>query len=327
MFRFVKSFCFFSLVFVALAVGSLLMWPTSGIANNGSVVRVATAGPQDAPLKSMSPASSAESKAAEPKQGAGDAAQKYGLNSAGDVIDLTRLVLENTRDQTTNLTSFIERATTVIVVFFTLLGAVGAAFGWNKLHDMEKAASDALAKFQKDLDQLNLTASQLQTNFQARLDSATALVHGEINDQIELIAARAEIDQAINGKFESEMANRMLANACKRIEAVLANQQVSIKARIRGMAHVAYAKKRLGDVEAAFAAVEQAANLAKDAEPTMFSLLAYNAACYACILQKPDCLRWLADAVAANPQHKEGAMKDPDFAGLKDTQEFQALVA
>jgi hypothetical protein len=309
--RFFKTFIFLSVIFLALTLGPLLLLPLSG--DRGGEVAAQT-------VKLGQAASQ------NPRRELVDAPSKFALNSAGDVIDMTRLVLESTRDHTANLTNFIERATTVIVVFFTLLGAVAAAFGWSKLRDMEDAAKTALSKFQGDLDQLNAHALGGQTTFHEKLDAATAQVHREINNQIELIAARAEIDQAINGKFELAMSNRMLANACKRIDVVLADQQVSTKARIRGMADAAFAKKRLGQIELALDAVVAAANLAEGDQPEMYPLLAYNAACYSCLLGKSDALTWLAAAIKANPQHKDGAKADTDFATLKDDPNFQSLV-
>ena len=302
--RFLKTFFWFCVIFSMLTLGPLLLWPSSGEREgfaSAQITKPAQSNGKNAPVV------------------AAEVTPKLALGSAADVINMTRLVLETTRDHTANLTNFIERATTVIVVFFTLLGAVAAAFGWHKLRDMEQEAKKALEKFETEL-------TSGQSTFQEKLNAATAQVHREINNQIELITARAEIDQATNGKFDASMSNRMLANACKRIDVVLNDKDVSIKARIRGMADVAFAKKRLGDTEAALASVVEAAKLAGENQPEMYSLLAYNAACYSCLLDKADALVWLAAAIKANPQHKEGAQKDADFKKIEENEQFKALV-
>ena len=59
-----------------------------------------------------------------------------------DVVDMTRLVLEMSRDQTTHTAHYIEIATKVIVIFFSVLGAIGAAFGLCLLSVEHAAVTD-----------------------------------------------------------------------------------------------------------------------------------------------------------------------------------------
>lgn len=312
-----KKFLLLGFLFCTITLGALSLLTLPASAKDAAAV---------APISAASaPVVSPPGKVNPTRTNAGP--QSNAVSDPKDVIELSKLVIEVTRDQTSNLARYIEYSTTVIVVFFSLLGAVGAAFGWYKLNDMEATAAAAMANFQKDLDAFKTKAQDMQGDFKASIDSATADLHREINDQIELIAARAEIDQAINGKFEPAQGNRMLANASKRIQVVLDSHQVSIKARIRGMADLAFALKRLGDHEKAFQTVTDAADSAQSLEPKMFPLLAYNAACYATLLDKPDSCEWLSKAIAANAQYKEAAKKDVDFEKIRETSRFKELTA
>ena len=219
----------------------------------------------------------------------------------------------------------VERAATVIVVFFTLLGAIATAFGWHKFNDMKAAADAVLEKYRGDMQAAQQNAAATHAEFEESLEKAMIATRKEMNGQIELMAARVELDQAINGKFDQQLSNRMLSNAIKRISNVLDGQEMSIKAKIRGLADLAFARKRLGDVESAFETVHQAATLAKAEAPTMFPLLAYNAACYACLLRKAEATQWLREAIDADPQYKENAAKDGDFENIRDSEGFKAL--
>ena len=294
-----------SAVFCTLTVAGLLGWPSTTKATQSAAAVPPPATSSSAPKGLSIPA-------AEPAP----APKSFAVNSAGDVIDVARLVLETTRDQTASVTSLIERAATVIVVFFTLLGATATAFGWHKFNDMKVAADQVLDKYREDMAAAQKNAAALHAEFEDSLEKATIATRKEMNGQMELMAARGELDQAINGKFDPQLANRMLNNAVKRISSVLEGQEMSTKAKIRGLADLAYARKRLGDVETAFETVHKAADLARADAPSMFPLLAYNAACYACLLNQAEAIQWLKDAIAADSQYKENAAKDSDFASI-----------
>lgn len=317
--RVILRFILLGAVFCVLTVGALVAWSTESGTKEGAVAQLPS-GASEVVIDTLQRPPAEKPSIGVPPTGTGT------IYAPRDVVDLTRLVLEASRDQTAHLARYIEYATTIVVVFFTLLGAVGATFGLHKLHDVENTAKAAVEKFEKDLSSLKQGADARQAEFQSNIDKATADLHREINDQIELIAARAEIDQAMNFvKQDAGLANRMLRNASTRIEAVLTRQQVSVKGRIRGMADLAYTVKRLGDHERAHSVVMEAAHLAKNSEPTMFPLLAYNTACYASLLDKVDACDWLSQAIQANPQYKESAKKDQDFDKIKDSERFKKL--
>ena len=321
-----KNIILFAVLFVAFTVSALLLWPGSGNAReHGSAA--ATSRSSGTEVQQEQGGNSPSTKAISALQATQVVAPGV-IYAPRDVVDMTRLVLEASRDQNSHLAHYIERATTIIVVFFTLLGAVGAAFGLHKINDVEKKAKEAIDKFENDLKASREKATTLETEFQQKIFEATNALHREIDDQVDLTAAREEIDQAINGKFETTSMNRMLTNAAARIQVVLEKKTVSDKARIRGLAHLAFAKKRLGSFEAATDYILDAAALAEKSYPEMLPLLAFNAACYSALdtRQKSDPCIWLAKAIQLNPQYKESAADDPDFNGIKETERFRALL-
>ena len=309
--RLIKAIFLASVVSVVFTMGLLFFWPS-----------ISQASPKSAIAEVVQPNATVPVIAAASQQ-----SEDFSPKSASDVIDVARLVLEVTRDQSSSLASFIERATTIIVVFFTLLGAGVAALGWNKMRDMEDAAKSALLKFETELDALQSNASRTQGEFNTSLEAATASVRNELNVQVELMGARAELDQAIHGNRDMALTNRMLTNAIKRIEAALATKEkISAKGTIRGIADLAYAKKRLGDLEGALAAIETAITLARSEATSMLPLLVYNAACYASLLGKQEALAKLAEAIELNSEYKDSAPKDPDFTALYEDPAFQVIV-
>jgi tetratricopeptide (TPR) repeat protein len=220
-----------------------------------------------------------------------------------DVVDMTRLVLEVTRDQATHTAHYIEIATTVIVVFFSVIGAVGAAFGMHKIGDIEKHTE------------------KIKGKIEAEMQEKINALHREINDQSELLTAKAEINTANGDAF-------VLKNAAQRIREVLDRNQVSKESRIRGLADYAYAIKRTGDILDALKHIKEAADLAKDHAPQMIALLAFNAACYECMLgHESHSLEWLKLAIEKNPDYKSSAKADKDFSKINEHEAFKRLVA
>lgn len=313
--KYLRTFAVVSLLFCVFVVGALVLWPTSTEAKNHTETNVSAG--TTAGLVSVGNL---------PLTTAASGLQGGQVPGAGlkEVLDVSRLVLEASRDHSNNLARYIEHATTVIVVFFTLLGAVGATFGLHKLHDVDERAKAAIQKFEDDIKAARDSATTLESEFRLQIESANTDLRREINDQIELVVARVEIEQSIKS---AAVDARMLRNASKRIQAVLDRKEVSNKARIRGLADLAFAKKRLGDHESAFFLVVEAANEAENNEAEMFPLLAYNAACYASLLSKPEALDWLRKAIHKVPHYKESALKDTDFACMKESASFKELLA
>ncbi|MEO7161255.1 MAG: hypothetical protein ABJA84_03870 [Polaromonas sp.] len=248
-------------------------------------------------------------------------------NKAGEFIDMARLVLESSRDQTATTTAFIERATTVIVVFFTLLGVGGALLGWSKLRDMEASANSAIKQFNTDLEQLRDGASGLSAEFSQMIESSMGGVRAEMLARIELLAASAEIAHAKNGNESAQQKMQLLSTAAKRLDAVVKRPELSPETRIRGLADLGYAKKRLGDVDSAFSVVQEAATLAKHHAPDMYPLLAYNAACYSAILGRTEASDWLSRAINENAEYRDNACADEDFLKVRDFEWFKKLTA
>jgi tetratricopeptide (TPR) repeat protein len=240
-----------------------------------------------------------------------------------DVIDMTRLVLEASRDQTSHLAHYIERGTTVIVILFSVLAACGAVFGLKNLHEIEARARLVSTKIEAELketsDKLRLSIGDLSSSFTR-----------EIDEQTELLAARAEIGTSLVNSSNIDI--RMLRNAEKRIEAVLKlnDYKVSTRGGIRGFADLAFAKKRLGDHEGALATailgLEAAESIAPKAQDAL-ELLSYNVACYSSLLNKSNACEWLEKAIKLNPQFKVNAQADADFDKIKNLSRFKELVS
>ena len=242
-----------------------------------------------------------------------------------DVVDMTRLVLETSRDQTTHLAHYIEHATTVLVVFFTLLGAVGASVGLHKLNDIDAKAKAAMERFENDLNVAKAAAAELAARFKDNVDAADVDLRREIDDQIELVMARVEMEQSLKGPV---LDNRGLTNAKKRLSAVLDRNQISAKGRIRGGADLAFILKRLGDEDAAYGVVCAASETASKYQPSSVPLLEYNAACYASLLDKQkEAIRHLKAAIGGDSTCKTLAACDEDFKNIKNTDEFKAMIA
>lgn len=293
-----KRMVFYSVIFSAITVTSLmLLSPSTGVAKeHGSPV---ASGAAAAPMLE-----GADSRFAGRTVKAVQANQALAsgmVYAPRDVVDMTRLVLEVSRDQTTHSAHYIEMATTVIVVFFSVIGAVGAAFGMHKIGDIERSA-----------DKIK---QRIETQMQEKIDG----LHREINDQAELLTGKAEINTAGGDAF-------LINNAAQRIKAVLDRNHISKQSRIRGLADYAYAIKRTGDVRDALRNIQEAAALAKEYAPKMFPLVAFNAACYESILgNSANALDWLKQAIEKNPTYKDLAKKDADFSKLSELDEFKEL--
>lgn len=300
------KFLLLSCLSCALTVGALWSWPAA------SANLVATSNAQ------QKPPTTAFDKAA--VVGKDEASYK-----AGEFIDMARLVLESSRDQAATTTAFIERATTVVIVFFTLLGTGAALLGWSKLRDMEGSANNAIQQFNTDLEQLRDGASGLSAEFSRTLEASMEGVREEMLTRIELLAASAEIAQANNGKESDQQKIQLLATAAKRLEAALTRSELSPVTRIRGLADLGFARKRLGDVDSAFSVVQEAAIMAMQHARDMYPLLAYNAACYSALLGRSEACDWLTKAINEKSEYKDNACADQDFLGVRESEGFKKL--
>lgn len=348
--RILREFLLLGVLFCLFTVGSLMLWSSSTVAKESTQGRMHLAAAQTNSIPEQG-GNSPTAKAIAGAQG-GQVLGAGVIYAPRDVVDLTRLVLETSRDQTTHVTDLIGHGTVVIVVFFTLLGAVGGAFGLHKLRDIETKANDEVKKFERYLEVSRGTTDAMEKEFRQSIEAAAADLktskeradtlekeftqsialatedlHRELNDQIELLGARVEIDQSMKAELNRDQTNRLLTNASKRIKTVLDRNQVSVEAKIRGLADLAWAQKRLGDIEQSLEHILSAAAAAKEQKPGMYPLLAFNAACYSSLLNKPNACDWLAEAIRVAPHYKQSARTDPDFDTIKDSQRFKELVA
>ncbi len=305
--RFTIKFLLLSCLSCVLTVGALWSWPAA------SANLVGASGTQQQPV------------AAGDKSAVGG--KEEASYKAGEFIDMARLVLESSRDQAATTTAFIERATTVIIVFFTLLGVGGALIGWTKLHDMETSANNAIQQFNTDLELLRDGATGVSAEFSRTIENAMREVRAEMLARIELLAASAEIAHAKNGNESLQQKMQLLSTAAKRLEAVITRPELSPETKIRGLADLGYARKRLGDVDRAFTVVQEAASLAKQHAPDMYPLLAYNAACYSALLGRAEASDWLSKAISEKAEYRDNACADEDFLKVRDLEWFKTITA
>lgn len=242
-----------------------------------------------------------------------------------EFVDVARLVLEQTRDQTAATAAHIDRAIYLIIAIFALLGGVGGWLGWSKLNTMETKAEGLIQTFNSDLDQLRQSAGQIRDGFTQSLDAAMNELRAEINGRIELLTARAEIAYAEN-ETDPKLKLGGFASAISRIESALLLPDLPSSTKIKGLADLGYAKKRQGDVNGAMVKVMEAAGIAELDVPAMFPLLAYNAACYAVLLGRADARQWLQKAIHANAEYRESACQDADFSAVHQEQWFIELI-
>ncbi len=327
--KILRKLFWFSLIFSTLSCAGLLLIPLSSVAKEPVHHRAEVASnilPKPENHGGNSPSVKAINNL-----------QTNQLNSSGviyaprDIVDLTRLVLEANRDQTSHLAHYIERGTTVIVILFSVLAACGAVFGLKNLNDIENRAREFSKKIETELGaKLKETTDGFEkhmSGFENDMSNLNIKLTKEIDEQTELLAARAEIATSLIN--QSSIDTRMLSNAVKRIEAVLKrnNYQVSTRGGIRGLADLAFAKKRLGDHEGALQAIEKAINFAEKVAPEALGLLNYNAACYASLSKRLDACGWLEKAIHLNVQYKTSALTEVDFDNIKATDCFIKLVS
>lgn len=251
--------------------------------------------------------------------------QEQNSTTPAQLLDVARLVLESNRDQASATAGQIERASLLIIAFFSIIGLGGGALGWYKLKDMQKAADEAIKAFTSDLDAFRKGAASLSAEFEQSLDSSMKELRAETNTRIELLTARAEIAMA---ERESDAKEKGVGftSAIGRIEKALQTPYLPQTTKIKALADLAYAKKRYGDTAGAYEKVAEAADIAKQVAPNMRPLLAYNAACYAVLLGRAEAPIWLTEAIAGGENFRHSACTDEDFKKVHGERWFIELI-
>lgn len=218
-------------------------------------------------------------------------------------VDIARLVLETTKAQTESVFSTINFLVGVGTAVVAILVALAAFFGYREWKDLKR----------------------LRDSFQLQMDKLSEEMRQEINAQIELTSARAEIDTALR-ESEHAASSRMYRNAIVRIQSQLSKSpHISSTARIRGLADVAFAKKRLGETSEALNAIEQAL-IIEDEDVARRALLTYNAACYAAIVKKFEiCEKRLGESIRLDLAKRGQAGADDDFKNVRELDWFIRL--
>ena len=171
-----------------------------------------------------------------------------------NLLDVARLVLETTKAQTESVYSTINLLMGIGAGIAAILLASAAFFGYREWRDLKR----------------------LRATFQERLDEQAEEMRQEINAQIELTSARVEIDTALR-ESDQATSSRMYRNAIKRIQLQLERSpHLSPIAKVRGLADIGFAMKRLGQTQDALSAIEAALSLVSTDDVARRSLLAYR---------------------------------------------------
>lgn len=268
-----------------------------------------------------------------------------------NVIDVARLVLETTKEQSENNARMIQVASTVVVVMFSLVAAFLGFFGWNKLIDMENAANNIVKQFNADTDDLTNNLSKEAVDFKEgvkkKIEENMTSLHNEMIAQSEFIFARTELNGVLQSKVIFEAGCGSLSAAEKavhlnnfnadldrvvaRLVKALESKDISNKVRIRGLADAAYAVKRRGDAERALTFIDEALKVVDPKSNDMtdsHALLSYNAACYSAMLNKDDSIieNYLRQSIKLSGKYLEIAKSDEDFSTVKSKVWFQTLI-
>lgn len=255
-----------------------------------------------------------------------------------DVVDMTRLVLEISRDQTLHTNHVIERATHVVVILFVVLGAIAGLWGIHKVDEFDEKVDKLLKRHEASVESSAQAANQelqkLINAHQKMSDESLKSLDKQREAMVELIAGRIYIDQGLT-YFEAgraDLSTEWFKAGVDRINRVLSKHpEVSPQSRLRSLAGVGYAYKRLGKVDAAYAALVQAVEIAKTHQDESLAFLNFNASCYAALLSKSEeCFQYLKDAIVLDQEHKASAVVEMkaggDFHSIKDSAEFLAII-
>lgn len=121
-----------------------------------------------------------------------------------------------------------------------------------------------------------------------------------------------------------------LQQAANTFEGLVNKSDVSWKLRAWGYAYLAHILKRLHRYLEALHAIKSATELTRTNDPGNHSLAnyLYNAACYSSLNDKLDqSLDFLKECIALDPKYKVHASADPDFAKLRDNEEFKRIIS
>lgn len=238
-----------------------------------------------------------------------------------DVVDMSKLVLDISRENTAHVAHYIEIATTVIVVFFSVLGALAAAFGLHKMDDLDQKASKAVKAFEEGLQQSRDEMKKLENAHTLALSSATETLNSRIRNLTSVLSARVEIQLSNRADVTEDQKKRVFQQVSTALSAALSDGSDGALVgvvRSRALSDLAWVKKRTGQIDEAIEAIDEAISIAEHDGLGSLGLLHFNAACY-CSLKSnfPDSLKHLKTAVGKEPRYRNAALEEQDFADLR----------
>jgi tetratricopeptide (TPR) repeat protein len=257
-----------------------------------------------------------------------------------DVVDMTRLVLETSNKVLTNADKYaehthkmIELSTQVIVVFFVVLGAIGALVGIHRVehvdHKIDAFEKDGKLLIQKHDDELK----KLMSDHDRKLEGLSKQAKQQSEALVELLNGRHCIDQGMQLLEAGEtnaghLSNKWFQRGADRLEQVLDRypDMASVNL-VRGLMDIGVARKRLGQYDKALDAVERAVKIAQTDFVSAVGSLSFNAGCYCALTGQPDkAIEYLKRAIDASPDLKV-KLDDADLNSLVGNLDFNKLRA
>lgn len=192
----------------------------------------------------------------------------------------------------------------------------------ERLDSAEKSFQEAK---RQHLEAINEDLQTAKSDQQAAIRELTSkfVAQSEFNSKALVIAAT--IWEYVG---KDELDDDEMKEAVRLVKSIIPDEQTtSLDPFLEGvlLIRMAFAQKRLGDFEGAFASAQRAVTLNGN-DVKHFWL--FNTACYAALAHKHEqCQQYVALAVAKDPAAKDKLAGDEDFDGVKDEAWFQQLLA
>lgn len=255
-------------------------------------------------------------------------AQTLLMTTSTEVLQVSKIVLEHTRDHIDEMRHFMFGS-------FAAILAIAAFFGFRGFKDIvdpikqsisdvktatAKQVADSLQKFIVESQKI----SQINGKALAALPFALILIDdAEKLEKINLVVAK----EGLKSPYDRKEIEKTYHDIVRTVDDVLSeSHSPRLDAYVAGLLLMrkAYALKRLNDFEGAFACSSQAIKLNGDkTKPDWY----YNHACYAAKSKHSDeCFSALRTAIRLDNRNRGEADGDPDFEGVRQNPRFEMLM-
>jgi hypothetical protein len=234
-----------------------------------------------------------------------------------EYLSLLRAVLETAKENNEHLKTTI----TVGGAMIGIIVALFALFGYREVRAFLSPLSEKLTKLEADYSS---KSDGLTKKLEAKL-------HHDISALLETGLGLNYLEMATSdtAHLSAERKRELLADSVSHMERALnrdAPEDSALVVVIQG--HLAYALKRLDRVPDAFnAAVSGFKAAEKCGNGERQAILAFNAACYACLQGNTEtALHWIDIAVKLDGHNAQDAWGEDDLAPLRGNELFKKIV-